>query len=199
MQYFKEIVHEELVSEKLRVSGTICAVDCGGKRGRPASRLQAASPELFVDWRYQHSVSRKGSELSKQIPPLPDEATLRLPRFTYCLHIDQYCLDTVDAQAATKPRDMDYSLAPPMVAGLIDGDFVDLSPKAAPRSTWAGSTSGWIASRPFTTTTTIILSSQGSIVDHLWLRLECWVHAVGKWKSWLALYQVQVEYIDDIY
>ncbi|KAK7999645.1 hypothetical protein PG990_012245 [Apiospora arundinis] len=128
MKYFKAAIHDILVSSKyefLEAYARWTVVE-------DEADLQAASKLLvrqrFVEWRNQHCVLRKEPEFWRVIPHMPEEATLRLPRFTYCLFVDQDCLDTVDAHAAAKDAGAEDFLVPCLVAGLIDGDFVDHSP-----------------------------------------------------------------------
>ncbi|RYP85138.1 hypothetical protein DL769_001042 [Monosporascus sp. CRB-8-3] len=85
--------------------------------GAPKSRVR----QRFVEWRNQHSVSRGVSPV-----PLPTDASNRLPRFTYCLYVDQKCLDTLRAHVNAKAARRAPGLGPrppPLVAVVIDGDF----------------------------------------------------------------------------
>ncbi|KAK8074577.1 hypothetical protein PG997_009240 [Apiospora hydei] len=127
MKYFRAAIHEKLVSYKCefmeQYARWIVVEDEMDLRA--ASKLRVR--QRFVNWRDQNTVWRTAPELSKYIPRMPYEATLRLPRFTYCLHVDQDCLDTVDAQAAAKPTETYSDPAPMLVVALIDGDFVDHS------------------------------------------------------------------------
>lgn len=48
----------------------------------------------------------------------------RLPRFTYCLYVDQKCLDTLKAHSKPDPGQGGApKKSSPLVATLIDGDF----------------------------------------------------------------------------
>lgn len=130
MKHFRETIHEMLVSyncEFLEQYAQWTVVeDEFDLRG--ASKLRVR--QRFVDWRDQHTVWRKRPEYPQFVPCVPGvsgEATLRLPRFTYCLHIDQDCLDTADTHVAAKPTATDCEPAPMLVIALIDGDFKDVS------------------------------------------------------------------------
>ncbi|KAK7914926.1 hypothetical protein PG985_012629 [Apiospora marii] len=128
MRYFKEAIHESLAKDSCefleKYSRWTIVQD--------EADLQAASKlrvrQRFRDWRDQNPVWREEEEVSRPVPRVVGEATLRLPRFTYCLHVDRDCLGTVDAHAAAKRVGTPYDFTPPLVTGLIDGDFVDLSP-----------------------------------------------------------------------
>lgn len=79
--------------------------------------------DLFVKWRDEHSVERKPHWTSQVIPTAKDPP-LRLPRFTYCLYVDQKCLNTVTAFAEKFPPPHRFApIPPPLVAVMIDGDF----------------------------------------------------------------------------
>ncbi|KAK8016832.1 hypothetical protein PG993_015021 [Apiospora rasikravindrae] len=127
LKYFKQAIHDKLVDQNcafLEKYARWTVVEDEADL-RAASKLRVR--QRFVDWRDRNTVWRKAPEISKYIPRMPGEATLRLPRFTYCLHVDQDCLDTVDAHAAAKPTETYYHPAPMLVVALIDGDYVDLS------------------------------------------------------------------------
>lgn len=79
--------------------------------------------DKFVKWRNEHSVEQKVHWVDKMIPLLTDPPS-RLPRFTYCLHVDQKCLNTVKAYNRSDFKEKHVSRRPsPLVAALIDGDF----------------------------------------------------------------------------
>lgn len=79
---------------------------------------------MFVQWRDEHSVERQQHWTKKLIPPMAKDPPTRLPRFTYCLYIDQKCLNTANAFAESFPRSTRFGpTPPPLVAVLIDGDF----------------------------------------------------------------------------
>lgn len=93
----------------------------------PREPSKAEIRRRFVEWRDQHQVRREESAL-----PLPDDASSRLPRFTYCLYIDQKCLDSLEPHlkgkaAYDQPGSRSAAHPPPLVAVLIDGDFQTLS------------------------------------------------------------------------
>jgi hypothetical protein len=78
--------------------------------------------EQFVEWRNQHAVWRASNRMSI----LPTTISNRLPRFTYCLYVDQKCLDTLEAHVRGKASRKTPGLGPPippLVAVIIDGDF----------------------------------------------------------------------------
>lgn len=78
---------------------------------------------MFVKWRNEHSVEEEVHWTTKLMPLLQDPPN-RLPRFTYCLYVDQKCLNTVSAFSQSFPRpSRRASRPPPLVAALIDGDF----------------------------------------------------------------------------
>lgn len=93
---------------------------------------------MFVEWRDRHSVEREVHWTRKLLPPMISDAPSRLPRFTYCLYVEQKCLNTVNAFAELFPRASRFApRPPPLVADLIDGDFdesqyVHGGPRAAP-------------------------------------------------------------------
>ena len=79
--------------------------------------------EKFVAWREEHKVELEVSFEKRMIPMIKDPPP-RLPRFTYCLYVDQKCLNTVAAFAKTFPRAHRFAPSPPsLVAALVDGDF----------------------------------------------------------------------------
>lgn len=127
MKHFRETIREKLVSynyEFLEQHAQWTVVeDEADLRG--ASKLRVR--QRFVDWRDQHTVWRKGPEYRRSDPGFPGEASLRLPRFTYCLHVDRDCLDTVDAHAAAKPAPAEDAPAPMLVVALVDGEYKDVS------------------------------------------------------------------------
>lgn len=94
--------------------------------------------DMFVQWRDEHSVERKPHWTRKLVPPMAKDSSMRLPRFTYCLYVDQKCLNTANAFAESFPRpNRSAPEPPPLVAALIDGDFdesqyVRGGPRAAP-------------------------------------------------------------------
>ncbi|KAI1376398.1 hypothetical protein F4677DRAFT_90826 [Hypoxylon crocopeplum] len=84
--------------------------------------------ERFAEWRDQHSVSRELSEaaqLVRNLVPMPTNASTRLPRFTYCLYVDQKCLDTLTAHADVNATAKPFGPRPRLVVVVIDGDFPD--------------------------------------------------------------------------
>ncbi|KAG6354264.1 hypothetical protein INS49_004869 [Diaporthe citri] len=93
---------------------------------------------MFVQWRDEHGVERKPHWARRLVPPMARDPPMRLPRFTYCLYVDQKCLNTVNASAQSFPRpNRSAPEPPPLVAALIDGDFdesqyVRGGPRAAP-------------------------------------------------------------------
>lgn len=79
---------------------------------------------MFVEWRDKHSVEREEHWTKKLLPPMARDPSTRLPRYTYCLYVDQKCLDTVTAFAEKFPKPSRFAPSPPpLVAVLIDGDF----------------------------------------------------------------------------
>ncbi|OIW34837.1 hypothetical protein CONLIGDRAFT_639172 [Coniochaeta ligniaria NRRL 30616] len=79
--------------------------------------------EKFVAWRDEHMVELEVS-FEKRMMPMAKDPPPRLPRFTYCLYVDQKCLNTVAAFAELFPRAHRFAPIPPaLVAALIDGDF----------------------------------------------------------------------------
>ncbi|KAH8160002.1 hypothetical protein CIB48_g8256 [Xylaria polymorpha] len=73
--------------------------------------------ELFsVEWQLPDA-----ARLAGEVFPTPNDASTRLPRFTYCLYVNQECLDTrkayLDAKANGTPS------VPYLVAVIIDGDL----------------------------------------------------------------------------
>lgn len=94
--------------------------------------------DMFVQWRDEHSVERKPHWTRQLVPAMARDPPMRLPRFTYCLYVDQKCLSTVNAFAESFPRpNRSAPEPPPLVAALIDGDFdesqyVRGGPRAAP-------------------------------------------------------------------
>ncbi|KAI1129346.1 hypothetical protein F5Y10DRAFT_238400 [Nemania abortiva] len=98
--------------------------------------------ERFIQWRDQNSVSRELSEatqLVRTIMPMQTDASTRLPRFTYCLYVDQKCLDTLAAHVDAKATDLGLRLPPPLVVVIIDGDYPDQRPR---EWTWPNRDSG---------------------------------------------------------
>ncbi|KAG8156441.1 hypothetical protein KVR01_013675 [Diaporthe batatas] len=90
----------------------------------------------FVEWRDTHNVARQ-QHWVKKVMPLPTDAPNRLPRFTYCIYVDQKCLNTLPAFAENFPPAHRYAPVPPLVVALIDGDYdeslyVRGGPRAAP-------------------------------------------------------------------
>ncbi|KAI0179466.1 hypothetical protein GGR52DRAFT_570352 [Hypoxylon sp. FL1284] len=61
------------------------------------------------------------ARLARTLVPLSIDATLWLPRFTYCLYVDWKCPDTLVAHEATKT--VSCSWPPHLVTAVIDGDF----------------------------------------------------------------------------
>jgi hypothetical protein len=62
---------------------------------------------------------------SRDVSP-PTDASSRLPRFTYCLYVDQKCLDTLKEHAEAKSKRKQPGLGPrppSLVAVVIDADF----------------------------------------------------------------------------
>ncbi|KAK8862827.1 hypothetical protein PGQ11_009062 [Apiospora arundinis] len=129
MKYFKEQIHDKLVDQKCefmeKYARWTVVEDEADLQG--ASKLQVR--RRFVEWRDRHCVWRPGQPwFEKNFPDhLPDKETLRLPRFNYCLHVAQDCLETVDAHAAGKPTETPNYPAPYLVVAVIDGNFVDHS------------------------------------------------------------------------
>jgi hypothetical protein len=79
--------------------------------------------KMLVEWRNEHSVEREVHWTEKLMPMLKDPPN-RLPGFTYCLYVDQKCLNTVNAFAEWFPRPSRFApRLPPLVAVLIDGEF----------------------------------------------------------------------------
>ncbi|KAK5637687.1 hypothetical protein RRF57_013402 [Xylaria bambusicola] len=80
--------------------------------------------ERFVQWRDQHSVSRELSEVAAVVRQSAFWAThesLRLPRFTYCLYVDQKCLDTLKQYSEVEANGARWAAWPVIV--VIDGDY----------------------------------------------------------------------------
>ncbi|KAI1350843.1 hypothetical protein F5Y01DRAFT_137019 [Xylaria sp. FL0043] len=78
--------------------------------------------ERFVQWRDEHSVSYElpvAAQIARAAFPTPRDASTRLPRFTYCLYVDQKCLDTLKAYLDAKANGTRASV----VAVVIDGDY----------------------------------------------------------------------------
>ncbi|KAK6825585.1 hypothetical protein PG987_013079 [Apiospora arundinis] len=129
MKYFKEGIHDELVEHECefmeKYARWTVVEDEADLQG--ASKLRVR--QRFVDWRDRHCVWRQHQPwFEKHLPDfLPPTETLRLPRFTYCLHVDQDCLETVNAHAAGKPTETPNYPAPYLVVAVIDGNFVDHS------------------------------------------------------------------------
>ncbi|KAB5580300.1 hypothetical protein GE09DRAFT_432246 [Coniochaeta sp. 2T2.1] len=79
--------------------------------------------EIFVAWRDEHKFDLE-VPLEKRLTPMLKDPPPRLPRFNYCLYVDQKCLDTVAAFAKQFPPQSSWMpRGPPLVAGLIDADF----------------------------------------------------------------------------
>jgi hypothetical protein len=57
--------------------------------------------EKFVEWRDEHAVEHEEHWVRRMIP-LAKDAPSRLPRLTYCLYVDQKCLNTVTAFAMSR-------------------------------------------------------------------------------------------------
>ncbi|KAI8631761.1 hypothetical protein F5Y19DRAFT_472644 [Xylariaceae sp. FL1651] len=97
MQLFKEQVHDDLV--------------CFGRE-----LLMEQYPQWTVieDKETLDGASKKQGGL-----PTRNDASTRLPRFTYCLYVDQRCLDTMKAYLDAK--DSGAPLLPYLVAVIIDG------------------------------------------------------------------------------
>ncbi|KAK8123040.1 hypothetical protein PG984_011710 [Apiospora sp. TS-2023a] len=129
MKYFKEGIHDKLVEWECehveKYARWTVFEDEAGLQG--ASKLHVR--RRFVEWRDRHCVWRPGQPwFDKHLPEFrPPRKTLRLPRFNYCLHVDQDCLETVEAHAADKPTETEFRAAPHLVVALIDGDFLDCS------------------------------------------------------------------------
>ncbi|KAJ0120530.1 hypothetical protein J7T55_015259 [Diaporthe amygdali] len=80
--------------------------------------------DMFVEWRNKHQVELEERWINRIIPPLLRDAPNRLPRFTYCLYVDQKCLNTVTAFAEKFPKPSFLApIPPPLVAVLVDSDF----------------------------------------------------------------------------
>ncbi|KAK4148349.1 hypothetical protein C8A00DRAFT_39124 [Chaetomidium leptoderma] len=77
--------------------------------------------QRFVGWREGRIVRRPGETF-----PMPGDPSTILPRFTYCLYVDHECLATLSPHLAAKPSDISqpHLPPPPLVAILIDGDYV---------------------------------------------------------------------------
>ncbi|KAI0517891.1 hypothetical protein F5B22DRAFT_635731 [Xylaria bambusicola] len=81
--------------------------------------------ERFVQWRDQHGVSRELSEaatIARQSAFWATHESTLLPRFTYCLYVDQKCLDTLKRYSAAKASGAGRTDWPVIV--MIDGDYV---------------------------------------------------------------------------
>lgn len=81
---------------------------------------------MFVHWRDKHSVEREPDLAERMVPLMVSDPPRRLPRFTYCLYVDQKCLNTVKGFAKSFPRpNRSAPHPPPLIAALIDGDFIE--------------------------------------------------------------------------
>lgn len=75
----------------------------------------------FVIWRDQHSISRDKPPFT-----LYESTSLRLPRFTYCLYVDEECMATLESHvtATLQKQQLNWGPPPPsLVVTIIDGDF----------------------------------------------------------------------------
>lgn len=91
LNFFKQDIHNDLSrrgGQKLFLERYADWTVIEDKSLEGASKEEIRSQ--FISWRDEHSVSR-------QRPPMSfdDEASLRLPRFTYCLYVDEDCMETV--------------------------------------------------------------------------------------------------------
>ncbi|KAK4035132.1 hypothetical protein C8A01DRAFT_38406 [Parachaetomium inaequale] len=77
--------------------------------------------QRFVAWREGRIVRRPGHPF-----PLPTDPSTILPRFSHCLYVDRACLATLGPHLAAKPSDISrpHLPPPPLVAIIIDGDYV---------------------------------------------------------------------------
>jgi hypothetical protein len=77
----------------------------------------------FVEWRDTHNVEREEHWVKRLIPMAKDPPN-RLPRFTYCIYVDQKCLNTLTAFAEKYPPPHRRAPKPPsLVVALVDGDY----------------------------------------------------------------------------
>ena len=89
--------------------------------------------QRFLEWREGRIVTPKRpdgpvpwSPPAHWFPSLDDRTPTALPRFTYCLYVDYDCLATLAPHLTGKPRDISqpHLPPPPLVAILIDGEYV---------------------------------------------------------------------------
>lgn len=79
--------------------------------------------EKFAEWR-EGRMFELEVPFEKRLIPMAKDPPPRLPRFNYCLYVDQKCLNTVAAFAELFPQAHFWDpIPPPLVAVLIDGDF----------------------------------------------------------------------------
>ncbi|RYC65033.1 hypothetical protein CHU98_g1148 [Xylaria longipes] len=125
MALFKQDVHDDLVyngREWLMEPYAQWTVIEDKETLNGASKQQVR--EHFVQWRDQHSVSYELSEaarVARQLFPTPNDANTRLPRFTYCLYVDQKCLDTLKAYLDAKANGA--PLLHSLVVVIVDADY----------------------------------------------------------------------------
>ncbi|KAI1742855.1 hypothetical protein F4680DRAFT_411894 [Xylaria scruposa] len=125
MEAFKERVHHELEyhgRDWLLEQYAQWTVVEDEETLNGASKQQVR--ERFVQWRDQHSVSQELSEavmLARQSAFWATHPSTRLPRFTYCLYVDQKCLDTLKRYSEAKASGSSLLDWPVIV--MIDGDY----------------------------------------------------------------------------
>ncbi|KAK3298782.1 uncharacterized protein B0H64DRAFT_317581 [Chaetomium fimeti] len=100
--------------------------------------------QKFVRWREGRIVTRKRSPNFLTLPC--DPKPLALPRFAYCLYVDHECLATLGPHLAGKPSDptQPHFPPPPLVAILIDGDYVHQPDVQGPFPPIDGSTARYV-------------------------------------------------------
>lgn len=120
LEYLHKNIHEDLVfngSDKLLeqyAEWTI--VEDKDLEGATTEQVRSR----FLQWRDEHSVSRMNpsfSELSAE--------SLRLPRFTYCLYVDEKCIKTLQphVDAMITKEQVGWGKVSPLAVVIIDANY----------------------------------------------------------------------------
>ncbi|KAI0481578.1 hypothetical protein F4859DRAFT_475232 [Xylaria cf. heliscus] len=127
MKIFKEAVHDDLVrcGRELLMEQYAQWTVIEDKETLDGVSKQHVR-ERFVQWRDQHSVEWEQPDalarFARKLFPTPSDVSDRLPRFTYCLYVDQKCLDKMKAYLDAKANGTPSSF-PRLVAVIIDSDY----------------------------------------------------------------------------